>query len=123
MQSATVKTLTTAVLLSVATLPASASGVDDDICFTKLGSTFRLIELYGEGETVDPFLLDQLDKTDRYCSEVTDPLFAECRSGIEELHDLAENEGQGAGFRAQALESEPVCSAYLEAHRAPKQPI
>jgi len=118
-----VKTLTTVALVSLVTLPASAANDDHHICFTKLGSTFKLIDLYVNGETVDPFLLDQLDKTNRYCSEVSDPRFSECRSGIEQLHDLAENEGQGAKLRAQAHESEPVCSAYLEAHRAPKQPI
>lgn len=123
MQSATLKTLTTAFLLSLATLPASAGDVDNDICFTKLGSTFRLIELYAKGDSVDPFLQDQLDKTDRSCTQVTDPLFSECQSGLDRIRDLAEQGGQGVKLRAQALESQAVCSAYIEALHAPKQPI
>lgn len=118
-----VKTLATAVLLSLATVPASAADGADQICFTKISSTFKLIDLYVKGDSADPFIQDQLDKTDRYCAEVTDPLFAECRSGIEKIHNLAEQEGQGAKLRAQALESQAVCSAYIEAQDSPKQPI
>lgn len=123
MLSKTMKTLTIVALVSLTTLPASAASDDHHICFTKLGSTFKLIDLYVKGETVDPFLLDQLDKTNRYCSEVSDPRFSECQAGIDRISDLAKNEGQGAILRAQAIESQAVCSLYLDTQKAPKQPI